>query len=197
MKNSYGTGWGDNGYFTIAYGSAGIGTGSSFIHDWQVYDDYGDLWFYDEDGMTSFWSGCTPASTTSWGLARFTADSDTYVTRVEFWTNDVTTDVDVYLLDSFDGSTLGTRLAAKEDIAFTEAGYHSVVLNSPVPVSNGSDVVAVVKVTNQSFTYPIVADKNGPHQIGRTYVSCNGTSWVDLGANPNNDNVGIRVRMSR
>jgi C1A family cysteine protease len=192
VKNSYGTGWGDNGYFTIAYGSASIGTSSSFMHDWQVYDSNGDLWYYDEDGMNNAY-GCS--NTTAWGLAKFTADSDTYVTRVELWTWDVNTDVDVYLYDSFDGSNLGALLAQNEDKSFAESGYHSIALDSPVAVSNGSDVVAVVKVTNDSFLFPIPLDSIGPSETGRTYVSCNGNSWADAGSTYSGD-VGIRLRTS-
>jgi uncharacterized repeat protein (TIGR01451 family) len=193
VKNSWGTGWGSNGYFTIAYGSASIGSYSSYMHDWQDYDSIGDLWYYDDDGWTNNWTGCSPANVTSWGLAKFIPISNTNVTRVEFWTNDATTDVDVYLYDDFDGSSLSGLLAQKPNSSFNEAGYHSVALDSPVAVSSGDDVVAVVKVTNQSFQYPIVADKNGSPETGRTYISCNSTSWTDLGTYASED-VGIRVR---
>ncbi len=198
VKNSWGTDWGgtcgygtERGYFTIAYGSASIGEYSSYMHAWQDYDTYGDVWYFDDDGLTADW-GC---GTTSWGLARFTADSDTYVTRVEFWTTDQTTDVDVYLYDSFDGSNLGTLLAQKLNNTFNEAGYHSVALDSPVAVSNGSDVVAVVRVTNNSYTHPITLDSNGTSETGRTYVSCDGSSWTDAGSTWSCD-VGVRVRTS-
>jgi len=59
VKNSWGTGWGgtcgygsEGGYFTIAYGSAKIGSWSSFIYDWQDYDTDGELLYYDEGGWT-------------------------------------------------------------------------------------------------------------------------------------------------
>jgi len=194
VKNSWGTGWGDSGYFRIAYGSAGIGRLSSFMYAWQNYDNSGDLWYYDEGGWTNSW-GCS--DTTAWGLARFTPNSNTNVTRVEFWTNDTTTDVDVYLYDNFDGSNLSSLLAQKLNNSFDEAGYHSVALNSPVAVSNGDDIVAVVKITNDSYGYPIVGDPNGPHQTGRTYISCSDTpfSWIDMGSDFNVD-IGLRVRVS-
>jgi C1A family cysteine protease len=190
VKNSWGTGWGDSGYFKIAYGSASIGTDSSFIYDWQDYDTNGGLMYYDEGGGSNFGGYGDPSG---WGLAKFIPTSNTNVTRVEFWTSDATTDVDVYVYDNFDGTTPSTKLGEVLNNSFSEAGYHSVALSSPVPVSSGDDVIAVVKFTNDSYTYPIPVDSQGPSEAGRTYVSHTGTSgsW-----NAPGDDVAIRLRTS-
>ncbi len=196
VKNSWGTGWGDNGYFTIAYGSASIGKNSSFIYDWQDYDDNGGPMYYDEAGWTTSYGWDDPAE--CWGLGKFIPSSDTYVKRVEFWTNDVTTDVDVYIYDDFNAATttLSNLLWSDLDNSFSEAGYHSVVLASPLAVTSGDDVIAVVKFTNSSYGYPIAADDRGPNETARTYVSHYGTSgsWIDLGSAAYTDDVAIRLR---
>jgi uncharacterized repeat protein (TIGR01451 family) len=190
VKNSWGTGWGENGYFEIGYGSASIGTDSSFMYDWQDYDTSGGLMYYDEGGMSG---GGGYGDTTAWGLARFIPTSNTNVTRVEFWTSDVTTDVDVYVYDDFNGTTLGSKLGEAVNNSFGEAGYHSVALSSPVPVTSGDDVIAVVKFTNDSYTSPIPVDGKGPSETGRTYVSHDGTggSWEE-----SSYDVAIRLRTS-
>jgi uncharacterized repeat protein (TIGR01451 family) len=190
VKNSWGTGWGDNGYFKIAYGSARIGTDSSFIYDWQDYDASGGLMYYDEGGMST---AVGYGDTTAWGLAKFIPTSNTNVTRVEFWTSDATTDVDVYVYDDFNGTTLSNKLGEVLNNSFSEAGYHSVALSLPVPVTTGDDVIAVAKFTNDSFTYPIPVDGQGPLEAGRTYVSHAGTSG-SWNASPND--VAIRLRTS-
>ena len=193
VKNSWGPSWGDNGYFTIAYGSANIGMYSSFIYDWQDYDSNGDVLYYDEGGNSNAFGY---GDTTAWGLAKFIPPSDTKVTRVEFWTSDATTDVDVYLYDNFNGTAPSNLLWSRENLSYDEAGYHSVPLDSPLAVTGGDDIIAVVKFTNASFTYPVVADTSGPHETGRTYISHNGSSWADLGASHGND-VAIRLRTSK
>jgi uncharacterized repeat protein (TIGR01451 family) len=192
VKNSWDTDWGANGYFTITYGSASIGMHSSFMSNWQDYDTKGDIMYYDEGGWTTAYGMSDP---TAWGLAKFTPGSDTTVTRVEFWTSDETTDVDVYIYDAFDGTTLSGLLASKLNNSFAEAGYHSVALDSPLEVSSGDDVVAVVKVTNDSYWYPIVADDVGPYETGRTYISSSGAdgSWTDMGTDLDCD-AAIRLR---
>jgi C1A family cysteine protease len=191
VKNSWGTSWGAGGYFYITYGSANIGLYPSYVEDWQSYDPNGNLWYYDDDGWWETWGYNNP---TAWALAKFTADHNTNVNRVEFWTTDATTDVDVYLYDSFDGTTLGSLLASKLNNSFAEAGYHSVALDTPVPVTNGNDVVAVVKFTNATFGYPVVADPHGTVETGRTYISSNGSSWSDMGSE--HTDLAIRVRTS-
>lgn len=201
VKNSWGTEWGgacgygsEKGYFTIAYGSANIGMYSSFLYDWQNYDDNGNIWYYDEGGWTTGWG--EDGSTTFWGLCRFIPPTDTYVTRVEFWTTDVTTDIDVYIYDDFDGTAPSNLRAQNLDISFPRPGYHSVALDSPLAVTSGDDVIAVVKFTNSSWEYPVAADFRGINETGRTYVapSLSGP-WTDLGAYASGS-VAIRLRTS-
>ena len=120
----------------------------------------------------------------------------TYATRVEFWTDDRTTDVDVYLYDHFDGGALGRLLSRKLNLSFSEAGYHSVLLDTPVPVAAGNDVYAAVKITNAAGKNPIVADFRGPHETGRTWISADGSDWLDLGAQLSPSDAGIRLRTS-
>jgi C1A family cysteine protease len=197
VKNSWDTDWGDNGYFTIAYGSASIGTFSSFVYDWQDYDPNGGLMYYDDDGWSASWGYGT---TTAWGLAKFIPDSNTNVTRVEFWTTDKTTDVDLYIYDDFNVATkaLSNLRWSSLNHTFNEAGYHSVALDSPLPVTSGDDVIAVVKFTNVSCEFPIPATYKGPHETERTYSSSSGSdgSWDDLGAGFLHYDVAIRLRTS-
>ena len=200
-KNSWGTGWGgtcgygvEGGYFTIAYGSASIGTWSSFVQNWQDYDDQGELLYYDEGGWSSNWGF---NNVTAWGMAEFIPSSSTYLTRVEFWTNDITTDVDIYIYDDYNGYQPIMLLASSLDHSYDEAGYHSVALSSPPQLSAGDAVYAMIKITNSSYKYPLVADNQGPHETDKTFMSHNGANgtWYDLGLNQSND-LGLRIRTS-
>ncbi len=204
VKNSWGTGRGgtcgygsERGYFTIAYGSASIGSNSSFIYDWQDYDASGGLMYYDEAG--GWWDARGYGSTTAWGLCRFFPASNTSVTRVEFWTCDATSDVDVYLYDDFDvqTETVSNLQRTIANLSYNEAGYHSVEVNPPLPATAGDDVIVTVKFTNSSYTYPIAVDSRGPAESQRTYMSSSGLngSWYDLGTAENVD-VAIRLRTS-
>jgi C1A family cysteine protease len=176
VKNSWGISWGgicgygsEAGYFTIAYGSASIGMYSSYMHGWQSYDQNGEVLYYDEGGWTGSWGY---GDVLAWGLCKFVPTSTSYVPRVEFWTTDETTDIDVYLYDSFDGS---------------------VAFNTSPLVSSGNDVYAVVIFTNSSYGYPVAADDQGASETGVGYISEDGTSWIDLGATYGED-IAIRVR---
>lgn len=198
VKNSWGSDWGgtcgygsEKGYFTIAYGSASIGMYSGFMDSWQNYSDNVELKYYDEAGWTtSYGSG---SSETCWGMCKFTPSTSTYLKRVEFWTNDVTTDIDIFIYDDFDGSNLSTLLASKLNSSFTEAGYHSVSLDSPLQLSSGDPVYVAVKFTNESYNWPITADDEGGNETGKTYISIDGATWYDAGTNYSVD-IGIRIR---
>ena len=198
VKNSWGTSWGgtcgygtERGYFTIAYGSAGIGKSSSFMHAWQDYDPVGDLRYYDEGG----WTGSTSyGSTTGWGLAVFTPTLQTYATRVEFWTTAVSTTVDVFVYNDFDPAAPGDKLTNKLGevltTTFWEAGYHSVPLPQPVLLSANDDVIAVVKFTNNTGYTRTVPIDMATSATGDTYSGPDDSSWIKSSSY----DVAIRLR---
>jgi len=190
VKNSWGSGWGDGGYFYIAYASASIGQWSSFVGETQDYDANETLYYHDEGGWDSQWGYGSP---TVWGMARFTPTADGYLNRIEFWTNDAAS-VDVFVYDDF-GSAPTNLLTSELGKTFNEAGYHSVSLTSPPQVTSGDDVYAVVRISNNSYGFPLVTDNSGPTPSGYTYMSSTGSSgtWTDMGASYGND-VAIRIR---
>jgi len=196
VKNSWGTSWGgtcgygsQRGYFTIAYGSASIGAYSSFVSDWDEFDADGDLLMMDEGGYTG---SVGYMNTTIWGLCKFVPTQNWEVNRVEFWTLDATTDVDVYIYDTFAANSVSGLLTSRLNSSFALAGYHSVELTTPLHIEQGNDIYAVVKITNASGVYPLAFDTVGPKTAGYSAISPNG-SYFSLFSN---GDVGIRLRVS-
>jgi len=196
VKNSWGLGWGAAGYFTIAYGSASIGTWSSYMYDWQDYDNNGSIMYYDDDCQNDY---VGYSNTTGWGLCDFTPTNNTYATRVEFWTVDATTDIDIYIYDDFNHATtsLSNLLASEFNYSFNEPGYHGVNLTSPLALTAGDDVIVVVKFTDAGWGWPVPSDQYGPSETNLTYTSPSGTdgSWYEVGI-PLGEDVAIRLRTS-
>lgn len=198
-KNSWGSSWGgtcgygsEGGYYMIAYGSAKIGSGTSFLHEWQDYDSRDTLLYQDEAGVNALTG--FPPSLEAWEMCRYVPDRDYKIERAEFWTFDAVADADFYLYDSFDGSTLSGLLASLPDMSFENPGYHSVSPISQTLLHQGDDVYAVLKILDASptATSPLTYDKIGPKDAQASYVSHDGVSWSEF----TSGDLGIRLRVT-
>ena len=203
VKNSWGTEWGgtcgygsERGYFTIAYGSAGIGSTPAVFKDWKDYSTSDALLYLDEAGGNDWWGW--QGSSTGYGLVVLTPNASGCVTQVEFWTSDPTTDVDIYIYDSFNGSQPSGLLWKQENLTFDFPGYHHVLIQPPLQLAARNDVAVMVKFGNAAYQYPIPVDLTGPAAPNRSFVSKTGAagSWTDLGAQSQPADVGIRLRLA-
>jgi len=203
VKNSWGTNWGgtcgygsEKGFFTIAYGSAGIGSMPAVFKDWKDYSASDTLLYLDDAGANNWWGW--QGGRTGYGLVVLTPNTSGCAYQVEFWTSDPTNDVDIYIYDSFNGSQPSGLLWKRENLTFDFAGYHYVPIQPPLQLAAGNDVAVMIKFSNAEYQYPIPVDMVGPTTRNRSFVSQTGAagSWTDMGAQSQPADVGIRLRMA-
>ena len=194
-KNSWGTGWGDDGFFYIAYGSARIGENSCYYETYKQYDPMemlGTLYHYDEGGWHSAVGYSNPEA---WGLVRFTPTKDDCLHAVDFWAVDNDMSATIYIYDQFDGNNVSSLLYGPHTVTCPLAGYYSIDLSESLWVSGGNDFVVVIQFQCSGYNWPVAVDTSDPTETDKTYVNADGSvgCWQEVGSGYGWD-VAIRVR---
>jgi C1A family cysteine protease len=191
VKNSYGTDWGDDGYFTIAYGSAGIGTSLSAVTGWEKSSSFKKLYFYDEAGHTTQTNNgefFKPNQV----LALFTPKGDEIAQTVEFWSNDTATAI-LRIYDKFSNGILTDLLYESLIIDIPYAGYYSIDLIPNIEMEKDDEIVVVLEIKNKSNLFPIAVDNLGILSEDRTWIKNDQGIWKSLPETMKFD-AGIRLR---
>jgi C1A family cysteine protease len=217
VKNQWGTGWANGGYFWMSYYS-GFGqwngtsspvcasshtvalTGSAVFDVPQAPASpatSAHTYYYDPDGYVTD-IGYSPA-VTAWMANVFTSNANTAenVSQVSFYTNDSNTSytVKVYLNPSFNNPATGT-LKFTATGTYPDAGYHMLNVTPSVSVQAGNKFSVVVELTNPSYGYPVAVDmpcggySSGAVGVtsGQSFISADGSSWSDFASQQNNCN---------
>ena len=144
VKNSWGTSWGDSGYFYVSYDDMNFGV-NNVIFTADPVMSYDHVYQYDPLG----WVGNMGiGSNTTWFANDFTAGSKEKITAVGFYTNSLDSQFTVDILEN--GVIVETTTGT-----LPMAGYHTVVLNSTVQVSDGNKFRVAVELPTHGNSYPI------------------------------------------
>jgi uncharacterized repeat protein (TIGR02543 family) len=189
VQNSWGTTWGDGGYFWLSYYDKTITTG---VTEKMVPadGDYGRVWFHDEGVPNQY---RTYLAGTTWGANVFTVPASLPAQKVDavsFYTNQpgVQAEVSVYLDPPTGNPTGGTVLpvgsGAKATVTVLNeaAGYHRIGFDQSALVPAGHSFAVVVKMVHTGgarLFFESLGQDHASHP-GESYISANGSSWVDL-----------------
>ncbi|GAH34513.1 unnamed protein product, partial [marine sediment metagenome] len=141
---SWGTAFGDDGYFYLCYGSANMEGVASYRY--KGYDANEIVYYWDEAGLVA----CAGYDTSAWMASVFTSGQDGNLTHVDFWTTSNNATYELYVYDGSFGSQLAYQTGS-----CAEFGYYSIPLTTPVSVTNGQQFTVAVKMTTPGFDYPI------------------------------------------
>jgi C1A family cysteine protease len=180
VKNSWGTGWGESGYFYVSYYDTRFGrtTYSGVYHGAQSVANYTGIYQYDPLGNVN---SVGIGSTTLWGANVFTAASSSLLQAVGFYAVAPNTAYEVYTGPST--ASLGLRTSGTLSLM----GFHTVVLPAPVAITSGQPFVVAVKFTTPGLNWPLPVEcaqanysQGATAAVGQSYYSSDGSSWTDL-----------------
>jgi C1A family cysteine protease len=183
-KNSWGTGWGQSGYFYVSYYDAAFGRNNA-VFAVEPSTNYSHIYQYDPLG----WVGSFGYGNSSAGFANvFTAISSDPLVAVSFYTvrpNSSYT-IKVYL-DPVLGPTSTSGPVLTQSGSVEVPGYSTVVLDQAVPLTAGRKFSVAVWMTSPGYGYPVAVEYRIPgystsasSNSGESYVSSSGTSWSDI-----------------
>lgn len=201
LKNSWGTGVGEDGYFYISYYDRTLDTGEPALFTGVPADTERQIYQYDPLGATRYIGN--GENTTYYGANVFTADNYEELTDVSFYTNEPETDYTVAIFTNFTTPPGDTAPVAWTAGTSALPGYHTISLPDSVPLMPGEVFSVVLEVTSPTCSHPLVVEmpiedysSGATAEAGESYVSADGETWEDLTIGYPDTNVCIKAHTS-
>lgn len=180
-KNSWGTDFGDDGYFYVSYYDANICNYS------VVYSKLGDSDNYDNIYQSDLlgWIGQMGYGKSEAYFANvYTAGVNEVLEAVSFYATDDKTTYEIYVVTDYKSEDdLSNRvMVASGEMKY--AGYYTIELNEPINLSDNHKFAVMVHINTPGSSLPIAVeyyteDKAQDFDItdGEGYISLYGTVW--------------------
>lgn len=179
VRNSWGTDWGDGGYFWLSYEQYISGAVALVAKEADS-----SLRHYGHDTR-----GHTDSVTGEWAANVFRAQDNEAVQEIAFYTTDNNTKYEAWVYDLGDAlpteSPVQGAPVAQVSGTIPHAGYHRVELPTPANVDAGHYFSVVVKAMAGGHSYPTAIESTAAGakvSAGESWFSEDGESWNNASA---------------
>lgn len=199
VKNSWGTGFGDKGYFYISYYDSQIADYGTCGFTYTTSPrNYNKVYQYDLYGLVNM-IGFN--RNTGWFSNSFKSASNDPLSATSFYalTPNTHYNVFVYINNKSKNPTSG-KLVLSQSGTINTPGYKTIGLNHLVPLKKGQEFSVVVRLTTPGFNKPLgyeypkshYSSKASSHK-GESFISPNGIKWMDMSDVVANSNICLKA----
>jgi C1A family cysteine protease len=180
-KNSWGTEFGEDGYFYVSYEDVNICNQSIIYSRLEEPDNYDKIYQSDLLG----WVGQMGFGGESAYFANvYKTDKNEELAAVSFYATGENTKFSVYLVQEFTDSDSLTNRQLLMTGETRYAGYYTAELTTPVPLLDDTEFAVVVYITTPGSERPIAIEYNTDVRTaqadlsdGKGYISLYGEAW--------------------
>lgn len=183
VKNSWGEGWGDKGFFYLSYYDTVFGKYNTVYSAVEGAGNYGSVYQYDPLGPTDYTDAAGEAS---YFANVFTARKDETLTAAGFYTSDLNVryEAAVYVDVSTSSPVNGLPVSVSKG-TIDIPGFHTVTVPA-ASIAKGQRFSVVIRFekTSASDMVAIESPQRGASRAsanpGESYISGDGANWSDL-----------------
>ncbi|GAB4315693.1 MAG: hypothetical protein Kow00127_07000 [Bacteroidales bacterium] len=155
VKDQYGTGWGEGGFWWIGYQDTLVLKYNSVWPYRELWDP--DLKIYQYDTVGG-WPFAGYEDSIAYGLIKFTAEADQMLTHIGTYTTSFANKLDVAVYSSFDGNSLSGYRGGRNGWYAGYPGFHRIKLEGPVRIHQGEDFYIQVRWSAPDNPYPMACE---------------------------------------
>lgn len=162
VKNSWGTNWGDNGYFYISYYDISLGYDSNAVfYDIEDINAYKNMYKHTDKGPYAYY----PVQSSIAAGNRFKAKESESISAVGFYTFSQNVSYEIWIDKIVSGNiTKATTKVASGTLA--QGGYHTIKLQNEVTVAAGQEFMVWIKLSADSY----YGERNSSLANGKSYI---------------------------
>jgi len=188
VRNSFGSDWGDHGYFYVSYFDESLAfTSLGYIEDHHSFS-FKKIYQYDDLG----WTGAIGSGDGSdWAANVFMADENIRITGVGFYTTGLNTSCTITIYQKMIYENGYARhsnpLCDPQKSTFENIGYYSIPLSKPIQILSGNSFVVVIHYTGLDNDYGIPIEtpvmgysSKATATENQSFVSDDGSIFFDL-----------------
>jgi uncharacterized repeat protein (TIGR01451 family) len=199
VRNSWGTDWGDGGYFYMSYYDTRLATeGGCVFSNTENTTNYNQVYQYDPYGLVNM-TGFN--GETAWFSNLFTANTTNPLKAASFYSlaPNSTYNISVYLNPQNNNPTSGILSYWKNGV-IASPGYNTIPFDNYIPLSIGQVFSVVVEITSPGILTPVAYEyplmnysSRATGNFGEGFISSDGVTWLDMAGVIGNASVCLKA----